>query len=97
MTDPVVERLFAGIPEEVEKLRPHIAALEAFNQRVASDAAAPADEPRGACGAVTIFWPDVEACEAECFRPEGHGGTIHEDETLGEWDEEEQSTHYPAR
>ena len=39
------------------------------------------------CGARTVFWPDVEACEAECILPQDHEGTIHEDETLGPWDE----------
>lgn len=40
---------------------------------------------RKTCGATTVFWPDVEACDAECFLPP-HEGTVHEDEILGEWD-----------
>ena len=51
------------------------------------------DTPK--CGARTVFWPDDEACDAECIRPRGHGGTIHEDEILGEWDEEEMFTSCP--
>lgn len=38
------------------------------------------------CGEQTVFWPDVEACEAICILPLGHSG-LHEDEILGEWDE----------
>lgn len=45
------------------------------------------------CGARATFWPDDEACEAECMLPAGHEGTVHEDEILGEWDEEELPTH----
>lgn len=48
------------------------------------------------CGARTVFWPDDECCEAECIRPVGHPGTVHEDETLGEWDEDDMPTHYPT-
>lgn len=40
------------------------------------------------CGATTVFWPDVEARDAECIRLRGHGGTVHEDAIMGEWDEE---------
>lgn len=43
--------------------------------------------------ASTVFWPDQEACEAECILPKGHEpATKHEDEILGEWDEDELST-----
>lgn len=47
------------------------------------------------CGARTVFWPDDEACDAECFLPAGHEGSIHEDEILGEWNEEDLLT-FPA-
>ncbi|MFB7592419.1 hypothetical protein [Streptomyces sp. NPDC056169] len=47
------------------------------------------------CGARTVFWPDDEACDAECSRPAGHAGTIHEDEILGEWDADELPTTEP--
>jgi hypothetical protein len=39
------------------------------------------------CGATTVFWPEHEGWEAECMKPRGHEGTVHEDEILGEWDE----------
>lgn len=39
MSDPFVERLFAGIPEEILELRPHIAEIEAFNRRHAAERA----------------------------------------------------------
>jgi hypothetical protein len=42
-----------------------------------------------------VFWPDDEACDAECIRHRGHKGTIHEDEILGEWDEEDMYTTHP--
>lgn len=48
------------------------------------------------CGARTIFWPDDECCDAECIKPRGHGGTRHQDEILGEWDEDDLSTVMPA-
>lgn len=48
------------------------------------------------CGATAVFWPDDEACDAECFKPEDHDGP-HEDEILGEWTEDELSTWHPAR
>jgi len=35
-----------------------------------------------------MFWPDDEMCEAECVLPDGHPGSIHEDEILGEWNED---------
>jgi len=41
------------------------------------------------CGAVATFWFDNEACGAECMLSAYHGGTVHEDEMLGEWDENE--------
>jgi hypothetical protein len=47
------------------------------------------------CGARAVFWPDVEACDAECIRPKDHGGTVHEDEILGEWDEDDLVTTFP--
>lgn len=40
VSDLFVERLFAGIPEEIEKLHPFIAEVEAFNARVAASEAA---------------------------------------------------------
>lgn len=54
-----------------------------------------AERPTPRCGARTVFWPEVEHCEAECALDRGHQGTIHEDETLGEWDEDDMHT-YPA-
>jgi hypothetical protein len=50
------------------------------------------------CGAQTVFWPDVEACEAECILPVGHEpADVHEDEILGAWREEELTTYRPER
>lgn len=37
------------------------------------------------CGEITVFWPDVEACEAECWLRKGHEGD-HEDLILGPWE-----------
>lgn len=55
-------------------------------------------EGRKLCGARTVFWPDVEACEAECVLPLGHEpGDVHEDEFLGEWNEGDLVTYHPAR
>jgi hypothetical protein len=52
--------------------------------------------PYPKCGATTVFWPDDEACDAVCVWPRGHGGTRHQDETLGGWDETELTTsHQP--
>lgn len=48
------------------------------------------------CGARTVFWPDVEGCDAECFLPRGHEpANIHEDEILDEWNEEDMLTSFP--
>lgn len=48
------------------------------------------------CGAKTVFWPDVEGCEAECIMPAEHEpAEIHEDEILGEWNEDDMFTHHP--
>lgn len=45
------------------------------------------------CGASAVFWPDDEACEAECNLPAGHQPPDeHEDETLGRWTEDELPT-----
>lgn len=49
---------------------------------------------RQQCGARTVFWPEVEGCEAECLLAP-HEGTIHEDEILGEWDAEDMATITP--
>lgn len=49
---------------------------------------------RKTCGATAVFWPDGEACDAECIRAP-HDGTIHEDEILGEWDANELHTWVP--
>lgn len=49
---------------------------------------------RKTCGATTVFWPDVEGCEAECILAP-HGGTVHEDEALGEWDSNDMHTNVP--
>lgn len=49
------------------------------------------------CGASTIFWPDVEACEAECVLPRDHEpADVHEDEILGQWSEDDLPTHHPT-
>ncbi|MFF4902297.1 hypothetical protein [Streptomyces sp. NPDC001068] len=48
--------------------------------------------PAPLCGARTVFWPDDEACDAECSWPPEHGGSRHFDESLGEWDESELPT-----
>jgi hypothetical protein len=51
---------------------------------------------RQACGAIAVFWPEVEAIDAECVRPLGHKpADIHEDEILGEWHEDELVTLLP--
>lgn len=50
------------------------------------DAEMPYEVPQEACAARAVFWPDDEACDAECVRHRGHKGTVHEDEVLGEWD-----------
>lgn len=48
------------------------------------------------CGARSIWWPDEEACEAECCLPAGHEPTdVHEDNTLGEWTEDQLNTWWP--
>lgn len=39
----------------------------------------------GQCGEVSVFWPDDEACEAECELDAGHAGP-HRDAVLGEWE-----------
>lgn len=42
------------------------------------------------CRASAVFWPDVEACEAECVLPVGHEpADQHKDEILGEWSEDD--------
>lgn len=46
-----------------------------------------------ACGARAVFWPDDEACDAECSLPKGHKPEdVHSDEILGEWTEDELMT-----
>lgn len=41
------------------------------------------------CGARAVFWPDVEACDAECSLPAGHQPPDeHEDDILGRWTED---------
>lgn len=40
------------------------------------------------CGERAIFWPDVEAIDAECHLPEGHEGD-HEDNILGPWSDDD--------
>ena len=47
------------------------------------------------CGATAVFWPEAEACEAECWLPADHPGTRHQAEILGDWDEDELSTQLP--
>jgi hypothetical protein len=59
------------------------------------DTEMPYDVPHETCGARTVFWPDDEACDAQCIRHHGHSGTIHEDEILGEWNEEDLYTTAP--
>jgi len=54
------------------------------------------EAPVEACRARTVFWPDDEACDAECSPPRGHEPVeIHEDEILGEWNEEDMYTSHP--
>lgn len=43
-------------------------------------------EEQHRCKETTVFWPDDEACDAECIREEGHEGE-HYDEILGEWED----------
>jgi predicted RNA-binding Zn-ribbon protein involved in translation (DUF1610 family) len=71
------------------------AILECQQCRNIWDTEMPYDVPADRCGARTVFWPDDEACDAECIRHRGHKGTIHEDEILGEWDEEDMYTTHP--
>lgn len=71
------------------------AIIECQQCRHVWDTEMPYDVPAQACGARTVFWPEVEACEAECIRHRGHKGTIHEDEILGDWDEEDMMTIHP--
>ena len=52
--------------------------------------------PYPKCGATTVFWPDDEGCDAVCVWPRGHGGTRHQDEALGGWDEGELTTSHPS-
>ncbi|MFD8469000.1 hypothetical protein ACFV10_28330 [Streptomyces cyaneofuscatus] len=48
------------------------------------------------CSARAVFWPDAEAIDAVCMRPRGHEpANIHEDEDLGEWNEDDLFTTYP--
>jgi hypothetical protein len=48
------------------------------------------------CGARAVFWPDVEACDAECVLPSGHQPQdVHEDATLGTWTEDDLYTEHP--
>lgn len=48
------------------------------------------------CGATTVFWPDVEACDAECVLPKGHAPEdLHVDEILGVWCEDDSATYHP--
>src|SRR4051812_1840668 len=56
------------------------------------DTEMPYEVPQEKCGARTVFWPDVEACDAECIRHRGHKGILHEDEILGEWNEGDMPT-----
>lgn len=52
--------------------------------------------PPELCGATTVFWPEVEACDAECILPRGHEpADVHQDEILGRWSEDELTTHRP--
>lgn len=54
-------------------------------------------EPLELCGATTVFWPEVEACDAECILPRGHDpADVHRDEILGAWSEDELTTHHPT-
>lgn len=46
------------------------------------------------CRAHTVFWPDVEAIDADCILPKGHG-EVHADLALGEWREDDLMTTYP--
>lgn len=62
-------------------------------EKAAHDAKAFRRESGELCTARATFWPDEEACEAECVRPTDHPG-LHEDDILGEWDEEELPTSY---
>lgn len=54
-------------------------------------------EPGELCGARAVFWPDDEACDAECILSRGHQpADVHQDEILGLWSEDELTTHHPA-
>jgi hypothetical protein len=65
-------------------------------QVVALKRALDGPQPEPVCGALAVFWPDDECCEAVCFLDLGHDGQ-HEDEFLGEWSEEELPTTHPKR
>lgn len=43
------------------------------------------DGPWAGCRERAVFWPDYEACDAECCLPAGHGGEQHYDQVLGWW------------
>lgn len=44
------------------------------------------DGPWAGCRARTVFWPDDEACNAECCLPAGHDDPDrHYDQVLGYW------------
>lgn len=52
------------------------------------------NEPPTTCDARTVFWPDDEACDAECALPLGHEpNDVHQDENLGEWNEDDMNTY----
>lgn len=52
---------------------------------------------RPPCGERTVFWPDAEACDAECALPRHHDPeNVHEGEILGEWHEDDQLTTLPT-
>ncbi|MFM9635953.1 hypothetical protein [Streptomyces turgidiscabies] len=54
-------------------------------------------EPPEPCGATAVFWPEMEACDAECALPRGHDpADVHKDEILGEWREDELTTEHPT-
>lgn len=53
-------------------------------------------EPDELCGATSIFWPDEEACEAECVLPRGHvPANVHRAEILGKWEESDSAAAQP--
>jgi hypothetical protein len=81
-----IDLLVAVQDYEQQHSKEHLCLLKALEQapiEAVRAANAVREYKLGRCGARTVFWPDDEACDAECWLPAGHEGE-HEDEILGE-------------